>query len=119
MPRKPHLLNSPKRLQVQPRIGEIQKLLSKVLEDEKGCWIWQGYKDPDGYGQARFRNRVLWNHRLFYALFRGPIPKGKTVDHLCLNTSCCNPWHLCLKSLVQNSVEANKRRAKGEEDVPF
>jgi len=33
-------------------------------------------------------------HRVFYQLFRGPIPAGLHLDHLCRVASCANPDHL-------------------------
>jgi hypothetical protein len=32
--------------------------------------------------------------RIVYTLLRGPIPDGLTLDHVCLNKTCVNPWHL-------------------------
>ena len=45
---------------------------------------------PEGYGQL---DRTL-AHRLSYEAFVGVIPDGLTVDHLCRNRWCVNPWHL-------------------------
>ncbi|WP_397517792.1 HNH endonuclease signature motif containing protein [Rhodococcus oxybenzonivorans] len=32
-------------------------------------------------------------HRAAYEAFRGSIPDGMTLDHLCERRSCVNPWH--------------------------
>jgi hypothetical protein len=58
------------------------------------CWLWTAYCDRDGYGQFTARNRSRLAHRTSYELFRGAIPKGLTLDHLCRNRSCVNPDHL-------------------------
>lgn len=33
-----------------------------------------------------------------------------TVDHTCLNPSCVNPKHLCLKTNAENAAQGNKDR---------
>jgi hypothetical protein len=33
-------------------------------------------------------------HRVAYELFKGPIPAGMDLDHLCRVRCCCNPDHL-------------------------
>lgn len=85
-------------------IRQIKRLFKNVHIDSNECWNWQGAKDEDGYGffavtdQGKiYQTRV---HRIVYAWAIGPVPKGiegrkiGQVDHLCRNTSCCNPVHL-------------------------
>ena len=43
---------------------------------------------PWGGGKYRMAHRVAWE------LFRGPIPEGLQLDHLCRNGACINPNHL-------------------------
>ena len=62
----------------------------RVQVDSAGCWIWLFRCDPDGYGRSSGRKA----HRLSYLFFRGPIPVGLQLDHLCRVRSCCNPEHL-------------------------
>ena len=33
-------------------------------------------------------------HRVAYTMFKGKIPEGMVVDHLCGKKSCVNPLHL-------------------------
>lgn len=65
-----------------------------VVDEESGCWIWQGARDRKGYGQMGFRSTQYRAHRAYYENFVGPIPDGLTLDHLCRNRACVNPEHL-------------------------
>lgn len=62
---------------------------SWVIEDEAGCWVWQGRLNK-GYGS--------WSgglaHRFAYEELVAEIPDGLDLDHLCRNPPCINPWHL-------------------------
>lgn len=57
------------------------------------CWIWQGYKDRDGYGLVRKSSRKV-AHRVVYEQEFGPVPEGKVLDHRCRRRACVNPMHL-------------------------
>ena len=74
------------------------------------CWIWMGYRDPHGYGQARFEGRVLRTHQIFYMLHNGKIADGLVVRHTCDVTSCCNVAHLILGTQKQNIWDAVQRK---------
>jgi hypothetical protein len=58
------------------------------------CWLWTGATDKDGYGRFAIGKREHRAHRWCFEHLRAPIPAGLTIDHLCRNTSCVNPWHL-------------------------
>lgn len=55
-----------------------------------GCWLWLGQLCQYGYGM--FNKGPA--HRFSYERFRGPIPPGLTIDHLCRHRWCQNPDHL-------------------------
>jgi hypothetical protein len=76
-----------------------------------GCWEWQGYVNRSGYGQFRGK----YAHRGSYEMFRGPIPQGLEIDHLCRNRKCVNPAHLEAVTQKENqlrgfSVSGNNAR---------
>lgn len=104
-------INPPARLRIPkcPRI--ITRLLSRVEVDPRyGCWVWQGYKDENGYGRAKILGRSIWLHRAFYALFKRTIADGLEVDHFrrrCVGASCVNPDHLRATHPITNA----RRRA--------
>lgn len=74
----------------------IVKILRRRQVAPNGCWIWPGAHLPRGYGfvgvPGEKRNEFV--HRVSYRTFKGPIPEGLEIDHLCRNTACFNPAHL-------------------------
>ena len=58
------------------------------------CWNWTGAKTREGYGHLQLDRRYLMAHRVAYEDAKGPIPRDKTLDHLCRNHACVNPDHL-------------------------
>lgn len=74
---------------------DISRFWSKVARDPtSGCWEWQAYRNPAGYGVFSMRRKTLLAHRWAYEHFIGPIPEGLDLDHLCRNRCCCNPNHV-------------------------
>lgn len=57
------------------------------------CWNWTGFVNPQGYGES-YKGGKERAHRLSYKIFKGNIPYGLQLDHLCRNRSCVNPDHL-------------------------
>jgi len=71
--------------------------MSHIDKTDDDHWLWTGSKDRDGYGRFVRRDmapREYLAHRWSYRYFRGPIPEGLTIDHLCRVRHCCNPDHL-------------------------
>jgi hypothetical protein len=67
-----------------------------VPEPNSGCWLWTAAL-RNGYGVigiGRKGSGVARAHRLAYEWYRGPIPPGLVLDHLCRTPSCVNPDHL-------------------------
>lgn len=57
--------------------------------------------------------------RVAYLLFKGPIPPGKNIRHLCPgggNPSCCNPAHLDIGTQKENVGDSVK---EGTHKYPF
>lgn len=65
-----------------------------VADEATGCWLWQRYVTPSGYGHLRKGGRMQYAHRANYERYRGVIPAGLQLDHLCRNARCVNPAHL-------------------------
>lgn len=83
----------------------IERLLSRIEIDASGCWIWLGAQDGRGYGHIATggRGAPAKTHRVAYEHLVGPIPTGLSIDHLCRVQLCCNPVHLEVVSLAENT----------------
>lgn len=129
-----NVTEQPPRLGSRGRIPRrpIDRLVDKVkVDDETGCWEWQGYVTPNGYGAMVLGSRVdnsvrrEFTHRVAWTELVGPIPDGLHIDHLCRNTICCNPGHLepvtpRINALRSESPAAlNARKAACVEGHPF
>lgn len=64
------------------------------LIDNSACWLWTRYRDEDGYGHIARNGRAPGVHIVAWELFRGPVPDGLELDHLCRVRHCANPDHL-------------------------
>ena len=79
----------------------LDRHMSRVAEGEEGCLVWTGSCRRAGrgpnfryYGQMWFDGRLWLAHRFFWIRHRGPVPKGKELDHICRNPRCVNLDHL-------------------------
>ena len=83
---------------------DIEKLAFLVLlastQQPDVCQRWSWEVDHRGYGRIHFRGKQRLAHRVMWEIFRGPLPKGMTLDHYRMNTglpctkSCLNLFHL-------------------------
>jgi len=72
------------------------------------CWTWTGARRGSGmYGAASDGKRQVFAHRFAYESERGKIPAGLTIDHLCRNHLCVNPWHLEAVTAKENLLRGN------------
>lgn len=66
----------------------------KVDKQFLGCWKWAGITGKNGYGRIKIKKKFESAHRLSFSIFKGPIPAGMQIDHLCRVRNCVNPDHL-------------------------
>jgi hypothetical protein len=90
----------------------IERLLELVDTSVDGCWIPRRKPTSEGYIAIQTNSRHHYAHRVTYAYYRGPIPDGLQIDHLCRNRACCNPAHLEAVDARTNTLRSNAPSAK-------
>lgn len=90
-----------------------ERILAHIGVDENGCWLWQANKDTKGYGQMTIGSRTdgsrrnAMAYRVAYEVFKGEIPAGLHLDHLCRVHACVNPNHLEPVTPKENNHRGN------------
>lgn len=102
-----------------PTTPVIERLLSRVVTDSAGCWIFQGADNGAGYGVISADGRQSYAHRVAYEYFIAEIPAGLHIDHLCRVTRCCNPWHLDPVTPAVNIARGEARKTSGDWRAAF
>ena len=72
----------------------LERFMIKVAQGQKGCVVWTAGTNGVGYGLFWDGGRDVMAHRWAYEYFKGKIPAGLQLDHLCRNRNCVNPAHL-------------------------
>lgn len=103
--------------------GTDEERFWKSVEKTETCWNWLGSKFSNKkYGQfkSRRQNKNWRAHRFSYEIIKGPIPKGLTLDHLCMNPICVNPAHLEPVTQLENYKRYPKQKvcSRGHDRIP-
>lgn len=93
-------------------VSPFDRFIWKFKVDLKtGCWKWTGTHCGPGYATLflykikKTRRQVrIYAHRFSYLVFKGEIPEGKEIDHICRVRDCVNPEHLRLVSHRENML---------------
>lgn len=84
-------------------------------EPNTGCWLWTASLTTTGYGMFHHHPFGRMAHRAAWRIYRGPIPDGMLIDHMCRVPICVNPDHLRVVTpqinTIQNSVSVAAKRA--------
>lgn len=91
----------------------VKRVLSKVAMGPRGCHISTYSVASHGYAQVGWHEDgeriVTLCHRVIWTWFRGAIPDGMTVDHMCKNRRCIRLQHLRLISNLENARRTSGR----------
>lgn len=102
-----HRTRRPKRLLALTDPADLAWFWARVSPpDERGCRVWTGATNEDGYGVYRAR---VGAHRLAFAIADGEVPEGVYVLHTCDNPPCCERSHLYLGDQFQNMRDRRDR----------
>jgi hypothetical protein len=98
---------------------EQERIISRIVIDENGCWLWCGTsKNKNGkfnYGRLTVGSRTdgkrknVSAHRYSYSVFTADIPDGLNVCHTCDVPRCVNPAHLFLGTRQDNVDDRQKK----------
>lgn len=78
-------------------------------EPNTGCWLWVASVNACGYGTIGVHGKSVLAHRVAWTLYRGEIPVGMCVLHICDTPPCVNPAHLFLGTPRDNAVDRQKK----------
>jgi hypothetical protein len=92
-----------------PRPTRDELFWAKVKKTDS-CWLWTGATTSSGYGNFKVDSGWDTAHRYSWRTLIAPIPGELTIDHLCANKLCVNPWHMQVVTRSENSRRANRAR---------
>lgn len=96
------------RLRGNPYIAKyVTRFINRVEISDGGCWLWNSTLNSRGYARMGMYSRLILMHRWSYILFKGDIPQGLVLDHLCRTPNCVNPDHLEVVTQLENILRSD------------
>lgn len=98
---------------LQPKCRSDKERMSVFTDppNEKGCQLWNGSTNPQGYGVIYTEEGKLRGaHRVAYELANGvKLGRKEPIHHKCANPLCVAPDHLQKVSQRENNAEMLER----------
>jgi len=92
-------------------VENVYERFFRFIEFRNGCWLWTGFIAPNGYGDFWYEGHSCHAHTSSYRLFRGEIPAGRQIDHLCKVRRCVKPDHMEVVTPRENLMRAETNAA--------
>jgi hypothetical protein len=76
--------------------------------DASGCWLWTGCKNVYGYGEIKWKGKLMGAHKVSFLLSDRTIPANYDIchsEHCVGKRHCVNPAHLSAKSRAENMAD--------------
>lgn len=95
------------------KLIELKKRLDgKYRKDAvTGCWLWLGRPNRDGYGTLKIDGKAERAHVVSFVVYKGDVPAGLEIDHLCCVRACIAPYHLEAVTHKENVLRGNSPAA--------
>lgn len=88
---------------------ENERFINLLSIDSNDCWLFRTVS-KSGYSNFGInKKKAVRAHRYAYELYKGKIPEGLEIDHLCSVKNCCNPEHLEAVTAKENTRRAWQR----------
>lgn len=87
--------------------------------DPNECWMWQGFRNPAGYGTFCFRGAMIIASRMALSIKLGRMVQHPLMAcHTCDNPSCVNPAHLWEGTRSDNVKDAIRKGRMKFKPIP-
>lgn len=102
---------------------QLKKVIDRIEPQANGCWWYPAAVGDKGYATTRIGWPITKGakiHRLSWIYYKGDIPNGMVLDHLCHDPAICkvdtkcehrrcvNPDHLQLVPKSENSKKTSR-----------
>lgn len=96
-------------------------MVERIEKNKRGCWIWTGEINRNGYGTFLVRpkkgvRKRKMSHIVVYETLVGDYDKSLFLDHKCRVRSCCNPDHLEPVTPKVNTIRGEAKLFKRVEE---